>query len=148
RIDFLDRFGRSECEPRGKPPVQRSVQRAIGENRDPVGKEDGRGIAPRLIEALVAEPDALPPSEPMTRAAGTRARRPDAGLPTQGAEHHRDPRAHVRKRYRMLGMDRIARGATDQAMPGATNGLFQLEEIEHQTTLTRSRRAQRRAAPP
>ena len=63
-----------------------------------VGQEDRRGVTPGLLEPLVAEPDALAPSEPMPGLAGTRARDLHARLPAKRAEHDRDPAAHLRER--------------------------------------------------
>lgn len=95
RIGLADRVDRRKCEPGGEPPKQRGVQFTIGEDRETVWQENAGGIAPGLLKALVAEPDALPPSEPVSGPASTRARDLDARLAAERAEHHGDARADL-----------------------------------------------------
>ena len=97
RISLPDRFDGRNGKPRSEPPVQGSIQRAIAENPDAVRQEDGRGIAPRLVETLVAEPDALPPPEPVFRSAQAGTRYLDAALAAERTEHHGDPCADLRQ---------------------------------------------------
>ena len=99
--------------------------------RDPVRQEHRRGVAPRMIDALVAKPDALPPAEPMAGLSGIGACDLYARLAAQGTEHDRDLSLHLRQRHGLIGVNRIARRRADHAMPGASDGLLQFKEIEH-----------------
>jgi hypothetical protein len=84
-----------------------------------------------MIKVLVAESDALPPAEPMAGLPGVRACDLYARLAAQGTEHDRDLPLHLGQRYRLIGVNRIARRRTDHAMPGASDCLLQFKEIEH-----------------
>ena len=55
RIGLRNRHQRHGRKPCGEPPIKRSVEVAVGKGSDSIGQKHRRGVASRMIKALVAQ---------------------------------------------------------------------------------------------
>lgn len=131
RVSRRDRFKRHQRHGGGEPEIKIAVEAAVGKQIEHRRQHQRRVIAAGLGELFFAKAHALAKPQPVAGSAGAGRGDLHRMFTAKTAETDGQHRLHILQLHGMIREAQRCAGFADQPVPGAADGFFQFQKVQH-----------------